>query len=429
MKKNLLKLLAFSMLLLSGGIVQAQRTEVSLSGNAYQTAGQTQQGRRGGGRGFSGMIAPGITASTYFRVNAPGEMSVSVKAKADKACKATVAFGGKTYTVKVKAGDFSEIYVGKTTVSAPGYQRVDISGKNLKADANLQVSDIVVEGSAVSGAPMNYVHDFEPLWGRRGPSTHLNYIMPQEPSEWFYNEVTVPEGNDVTSSYFMSNGFGEGYFGMQVNSATERRVLFSVWSPYTTDNPNEIPEEDQIVMLKKGETVHAGEFGGEGSGGQSYMIFPWKAGLTYKFLTRIKPDGQGRTVYTSYFYDPEQDRWMLIASFRRPKIETHYTRAHSFLENFSPAQGYLTREVYFDNQWVCGVDGQWRELTEATFTCDNTGREGMRVDYQGGSKDGHFYLKGFGFFDETTPYRSKFSRPAKGIAPQVDLEAIEKIGQ
>ena len=36
--------------------------------------------------------------------------------------------------------------------------------------------------------------------------------------EWFYSELTVPEGNDVIGSYFMANGFSEGYFGIQVNS-------------------------------------------------------------------------------------------------------------------------------------------------------------------------------------------------------------------
>jgi hypothetical protein len=47
-------------------------------------------------------------------------------------------------------------------------------------------------------------------------------------------EITVPVGQDPIGSYFMANGFGEGYFGFQVNSKTERRVLFSVWSPFRT---------------------------------------------------------------------------------------------------------------------------------------------------------------------------------------------------
>ena len=54
----------------------------------------------------------------------------------------------------------------------------------------------------------------------------------------------------------MANGFGEGYFGMQVNGPSERRVLFSIWSPFRTDNPREIPADQRIVALGKGNGVH-----------------------------------------------------------------------------------------------------------------------------------------------------------------------------
>ena len=102
-------------------------------------------------------------------------------------------------------------------------------------------------------------------------------------AEWFYNEITVPAGNDVIGSYFMADGFKEGYFGMQVNSPTERHILFSVWSPFQTDDPASIPEDKKIILLKKGANVHAGEFGNEGSGGQSYLNYNWKAAILMSF--------------------------------------------------------------------------------------------------------------------------------------------------
>ena len=79
-------------------------------------------------------------------------------------------------------------------------------------------------------------------------------------------------------SYYMVAGFGEGYFGMQYNSPTERRVLFSVWSPFDTQDPKLIADAQKIKLLRKGKDVHIGEFGNEGSGGQSYLLYPWKAG-------------------------------------------------------------------------------------------------------------------------------------------------------
>jgi len=106
---------------------------------------------------------------------------------------------------------------------------------------------------------------------------HLSYDVPKDMAvEWFYNEVTVPVGEDLQGSYFMADGFGQGYFGMQVNSPTERHILFSVWSPFQTDDPKAIPDSLRIVLLAKGDGVHAGAFGNEGSGGQSYLNYIWK---------------------------------------------------------------------------------------------------------------------------------------------------------
>lgn len=46
-------------------------------------------------------------------------------------------------------------------------------------------------------------------WSRRGPSVHMNFTVPSN-MEYFYNEVTVPVGQDTVGSYFMVNGFAHG---------------------------------------------------------------------------------------------------------------------------------------------------------------------------------------------------------------------------
>ena len=35
--------------------------------------------------------------------------------------------------------------------------------------------------------------------------------------------------------------------------------------------------------------IFLGEFGNEGSGGQSYLVYPWTSGKTYRFLIRASP--------------------------------------------------------------------------------------------------------------------------------------------
>jgi hypothetical protein len=242
---------------------------------------------------------------------------------------------------------------------------------------------------------------------------------------YFYNEITVPENNDVLGSYFMANGFGQGYFGMQVNSPTERRILFSVWSPYETDNPGTIPDEFKIKLLKNGEEVYTGEFGNEGSGGQSFLKFDWKAGTTYKFLLKGNPAENGATDFTAWFFAPEVGVWKLIAGFRRPKTDTYLTHLYSFLENFYTETGNIERSGLYSNQWIYSTDNKWIELTGIKFTADATARKESRMDYSGGIKNGSFFLKNCGFFSEATPIDSYFERQSTGIPPDINFDNLQ----
>ena len=105
-----------------------------------------------------------------------------------------------------------QVYVGKFAVSQPGYQKIVLQGVSASADVFADIDDILIGGSAV-GSDTYFIKD-EFYWGRRGPSVHLNYQSPTSaPLEYFYSELTVPAGQDVIGSYYMANGFGQGYFG------------------------------------------------------------------------------------------------------------------------------------------------------------------------------------------------------------------------
>lgn len=398
----------------------ANAVVVPIEGNTYVTAGQdgAKISRRGT---IAAWTQPDAILSTWFRVTNPGELQLFLKTEpVEAASTLEVSLQGKQFTVEVKKAEESVFPVGRVTVNAPGYIRVDLKGIKKESEHFPVVTELLIAGEAAA-EPLHFVRDFETYWGMRGPSVHMNYTLPNEQVEYFYNEIEVPEGEDQIGSYFMTNGFGEGYCGLQVNSETERRILFSVWSPFTTDNPKDIPEDQRIRTLAQGEGVHIGEFGNEGSGGQSYLIYPWKAGETYKVITRVRPDGKGNTAYHAWFYAAEENEWRLIAGFLRPQTNTWYTRAHSFLENFIPSQGYLERKVFFKNQWVCTAKGEWMELLEGQFTHDATARAGVRMDYAGGVENDAFFLKNGGFFNAFTEYKSLFSRRPQGVRPEVDL--------
>jgi hypothetical protein len=263
-------------------------------------------------------------------------------------------------------------------------------------------------------------------WGRRGPSVHLRYEVPKDQQcEYAYSEITVPKGYDPIGSYFMANGFSQGYFGIQVNSDTERRVLFSVWSPYQTDNPKDIPPDQKIIALDHGPEVQLGEFGNEGSGGQSFLRYPWKAGVRYRFLTEIKPDGKGNTIYSAWFSEADAKQWRLVAKFQRPKTDTYLSGFHSFLENFDPSHGHLERRGYYSNQWVRGVNGTWFECTASRFSVDPTGGNHHRLDFSGGSVDDYFYLRNGGFFNEPVEIGARFSRDTTSQRmPTFDIQLL-----
>ncbi len=309
----------------------------------------------------------------------------------------------KAFNVKVSGNVSHLVRVGKVRLDK-GYHRIELRGITKSGSTYANVAELKLR-SKTDKLDVNYVKDNVDnrfYWGRRGPSVHLNYELPAgAEAEYFYNELTVPVGQDPEGSYFMATGFGEGYFGMQVNGPEERRVLFSVWSPYHTDRPAEIPESERIVLLKKGEGVHAGEFGDEGSGGQSYLKTNWKAGKTYGFLLKGTPDGEGNTVYTAWFYDPDAGNRQLIASFKRPKTDHYLSRLHSFLENFEDQNGYLGRKCLYSNTWCMDKNGHVFPLTKARFTGDDIAKRGYRLDYEGGTEKNAFYLRNGGFFNNS----------------------------
>jgi hypothetical protein len=400
---------------------------VPIGGNSWRTGTDTTGGNISN-EGIVNWNNKTVEFTTYIRLAHTGRLRISLNLKVTKgSSKVAVSVLNITKLLSISGEDFKDHYAGEWNITDTGYVAVKIKGITKTGINFAEIANLKISGSAVD-AKTAFVKNNEGeffYWGRRGPSVHLGYLAPARVNaEWFYNEVTVPTGNDVMHSYFMADGFGEGYFGMQVNSPTERHVLFSVWSPFKTDNPGQIPADQKIIMLKKGEHVHTGEFGNEGSGGQSYLLYNWKAGNTYKFLLRAKPDGNNHTVYTAWFFAPELNKWQLIASFSRPQTNTYLKHLHSFLENFEPEEGTITRRGLFNNQWIADENGKWLELNKAKFTIDNTGAKGYRMDYAGGTEGDSFFLRNCGFFSHYTIRNTLFERPPGGKMPVIDFDAL-----
>ncbi|MBS1656337.1 MAG: DUF5077 domain-containing protein, partial [Bacteroidetes bacterium] len=225
---------------------QQERIIIPLGGNSWVRAKEKDASEKVTDTGWENWKDESAVWSTYMSISKPGilKLAVSLQVPSGKS-QLKWTLNGISKIITVSGALEKEYTIGEWPISKPGYIKIDAQGINKTGPLFANVSSLAIEGS-VTGGKVSFVKNNDGnyfYWGRRGPSVHINYDLSaiNDDIEWFYNEITVPAGNDVVGSYFMADGFAEGYFGMQVNSPTERRVLFSVWSPFATDDPKKIP--------------------------------------------------------------------------------------------------------------------------------------------------------------------------------------------
>ncbi len=313
---------------------------------------------------------------------------------------------------RVVTARFGELMVGTN-----GYTRFELESVGASGETFGDIDGLLLDGPAAAGAHFNR----EPR--RNAASVHLAYPTPTNAAiTAFHVEVTAVE--DPVATFYMACGWRRGYLGMQVNSRQERRIIFSVW-----DSGNEavdrakVEPENRVQLLAKGEGVFASDFGNEGTGGHSHLVYPWKTGQPQRFVVTAKPTDTNHTVYSGYWFQPEQQRWMLIASFKAPKDGAYLRGLHSFSEDFWDGNGYLRRKALYGAQWIQTTNGAWSELTTATFSHDPTGRS-ARLDRFMGVEDGRFFLSHGGFVPGSTKFGEPFTRPETGHVPMIQLPEI-----
>jgi hypothetical protein len=386
----------------------------------YLSPAETREDVFSEANGLQKWTDPKAQVTYYFYVRKPGNLSISINTKntvAGNTIKLSAA--GKNMLVIIPASKtFKTIKAGTVIIPDSGFYSINISSVKKSGSTIADIQSIQLSGPAAAD-----IH-FNAKPRRNAASVHLRYPLPDSiKALTFYNEITVPAGADHVHSYYMACGFARGYFGIQVNSPTERRVIFSVWDAgnEATDR-GKVPDSNRVQLLAKGEDVYADDFGNEGTGGHSHWVYNWKTDQTYKMMVTALPDSASQTtIYTGYFFLPEEQKWKLIASFKAPKDGQTLTKLYSFSENFVGLNGQLQRKAFFGNQWVQKRNGQWSELTQSSFSYDATGKAGDRIDYGAGVQDGRFYLWHGGFQKANVKYGDVFNRPATGQRPVVDV--------
>ena len=344
------------------------------------------------------------TLTWYGYIATKGDLDLSLKTPSNSDAKLSLTVSTNNPQLKPITqkrdgkptdADPTTISFPKLNIATPGYYSFTLEAQGTTTKLP-DLKSFVLDGPASEAA------HFSKVERRNCASVHLGYEVPAEAKEdveWFYLEVTPK--TDPLWSYYMATGWHRGYFGMQVNSPTERRIIFSVWdSGNEAVDRDKVHDDNRVKLLAKGPKTNAGDFGNEGTGGHSHLVYNWKLGDTVHFLMRAQVEGDA-TIYTGWYRDSKQKKWELVSSFRSPKDGKYLHGLYSFNENFGGQNGHEERRCEFANGWIKtkGKDGKWLPLTKAAFTHDGHGKT-ERLDRSAGIDGKAFYLANGGFVED-----------------------------
>lgn len=368
--------------------------------------------------GITGWRDPNLKVLWFGEIKTPGAIAaaVSLRLPTNAVSKLRLGVAGQSRDAEVKGAGTNLVlaHFGSFTIKEAGYQRFTLESLNEVGKPFGDLDALVIDGVTTNTAHFN----LKPR--RNAASVHLSYPVARGTNvAAFYCEVTGVE--DPVATYYEACGWHRGYFGMQVNSATERRIIFSVWdSGGEAVDRKKVSDENRVTLIAKGEGVSSGDFGNEGTGGHSHLVYNWKTGDKQKFFVTAQPTNSTFTIYSGYWFHPEQKKWMLISSWRAPKDGSWMRGLYSFNENFGGSNGHLRRKALFGNQWIRTDRGEWIEITTASFSYDGTGKAD-RLDRFMGVENGEFFLSNGGFINGFTKFGEKFTRRATGQPPKILL--------
>lgn len=374
--------------------------------------------------GISNWKDPGLKVLWFGEFKNPGviDASIALRLPEKAISKLRLTLAGQSHEATVTGGGTNLVtaHFGKFDLKEAGYQRFTLESLNEKGRPFGDIDALVLDGPATQAAHFN----LKPH--RNAASVHLAYPVPKGTNvAAFYCEMTGVE--EPLWTYYMACGWHRGYFGMQVNSPTERRIIFSVWdSGGETVDRAKVADTNRVTLVGKGAGVFSGDFGNEGTGGHSHLKYNWKTGEKQRFLVTAQPTNGTFTIFSGYYFHPDKKEWMLISSWKAPKDGGWLRGLYSFSENFGGSNGHLLRKALYGNQWLRTAQGEWIEVPTASFSHDGTGKAD-RLDRFMGVENGQFFLSHGGFVPGFTKYGEKFARPATGQPPKdIDFSKLPR---
>ena len=320
-----------------------------------------------------------------------------------------------------------------TTVEEP-FAVDSVLGRTPQPEDDGVPCDPRVEGKEACG-PFNY-------WENADPSAHLRYfpasgVVP-EGATAFYNEITVQ--SSVPSTYFMTNGYSGGYYGIQQLDDDTKIAIFSIFGPARGTVPDDRLTSKVLYRIGYGDFVIHGEY----AGGPSIRIpFDWKVGRTYATLITNQPDGtrgshaQIVTAWLNTRPVGQRPNWLKLMTVRteRPAATPlQLTGLYSFLEDFLRDGSFTdgrVRQAAYGNAAIYHARGGWRPLNRIGFTGQLSGKYTIQNDayptpgrtcavtekITGGDIPFADARSGYGTIWDTTRCRRPRTLPASSLVP------------
>ena len=172
-------------------------TEINLSANAYVTKLGTNNGIIISDDGLHNWTSNEAIISTYFYAKNAFKFDLFIKCyvpNGESELQMTLdrTLFSVSGSVKVSGTQFQSFKVGSYEILSKGYHRIDLRGVSKTGQYFADVSQLLIGQNTTE----DNVVAVDKNTDRRTPSIHLQYVLPKDNIEYYYNEVTVVNGFD-----------------------------------------------------------------------------------------------------------------------------------------------------------------------------------------------------------------------------------------
>jgi hypothetical protein len=187
-------------------------------------------------------------------------------------------------------------------------------------------------------------------------------------STWLQREIIVEKSAPNTYFSMIGNNTPPFYMGIQQlgndSSGNPKKVaLFSAWDVYADNNCTNCSSTAKqnyglIKVVKLGDGVRGGRFGGEGTGAQAFIDnFNWQIGDRVQALVHLVPVTDGTQLSSAIRINDGE--WKFFATYFYPKEFKSLQPGYSFVEDFGSTPNQERSAVY-QNSWM---ESEYAETT------------------------------------------------------------------